>query len=64
MACDGGGGPAGHPRIFINTDKPEISVCNYCGLPFVRREPLLTQIPCKPSLRANMHHVWQKLILW
>lgn len=36
VACEGGGGPAGHPRIFINTDKPEISVCNYCGLPFVR----------------------------
>ncbi|KAF4505342.1 hypothetical protein G6O67_007300 [Ophiocordyceps sinensis] len=34
VACEGGGGPAGHPRIFINTDKPEISVCNYCGLPF------------------------------
>lgn len=36
VACDGGGGPTGHPRIFINTDKPEINVCNYCGLPFVR----------------------------
>lgn len=37
VVCDGGsgGGPAGHPKIFINTDKPEISVCNYCGLPFV-----------------------------
>ncbi|KAI1338017.1 hypothetical protein F5Y15DRAFT_388675 [Xylariaceae sp. FL0016] len=34
VACDGGGGPAGHPRIFINTDKPEIACCNYCGLPF------------------------------
>ncbi|CAJ2509955.1 Uu.00g058550.m01.CDS01 [Anthostomella pinea] len=34
VACDGGGGPAGHPRIFINTDKPEIAVCTYCGLPF------------------------------
>ncbi|KJZ78999.1 hypothetical protein HIM_01772 [Hirsutella minnesotensis 3608] len=34
VACEGGGGPAGHPRIFINTDKPEIAVCNYCGLPF------------------------------
>ncbi|KND95016.1 Lactobacillus shifted protein [Tolypocladium ophioglossoides CBS 100239] len=34
VACDGGGGPAGHPRIFINTDKPEITACNYCGLPF------------------------------
>ncbi|KAK3692244.1 NADH:ubiquinone oxidoreductase 18.4kD subunit [Podospora appendiculata] len=34
VACDGGGGPAGHPRIFINTDKAEICTCNYCGLPF------------------------------
>ncbi|TPX14344.1 uncharacterized protein E0L32_005540 [Thyridium curvatum] len=34
VACDGGGGPAGHPRIFINTDKPEIATCGYCGLPF------------------------------
>lgn len=35
VACDGGGGAAGHPRIFINTDKPEIATCGYCGLPFV-----------------------------
>ncbi|KAF4124178.1 NADH dehydrogenase (ubiquinone) Fe-S protein 6 [Geosmithia morbida] len=35
VSCDGGGGPTGHPRIFINTDKPEIAVCGYCGLPFV-----------------------------
>ncbi|MBE3047351.1 zinc-finger domain-containing protein [Candidatus Bathyarchaeota archaeon] len=35
VSCDGGGGPAGHPRIFINTDKPEITPCGYCGLPFV-----------------------------
>ena len=35
VSCDGGGGPLGHPRIFINVDKPQISPCNYCGLPFV-----------------------------
>ncbi|KPM40633.1 hypothetical protein AK830_g5921 [Neonectria ditissima] len=34
VACDGGGGPSGHPRIFINTDKAEIASCNYCGLPY------------------------------
>ncbi|KAF2023480.1 NADH-ubiquinone oxidoreductase [Setomelanomma holmii] len=34
VSCDGGGGPLGHPRIFINTDKPEICWCTYCGLPF------------------------------
>ncbi|EKD21282.1 uncharacterized protein L3040_000678 [Drepanopeziza brunnea f. sp. 'multigermtubi'] len=34
VSCDGGGGPLGHPRIFINTDKPQIAMCTYCGLPF------------------------------
>ncbi|KAG0133790.1 hypothetical protein HOY82DRAFT_516955 [Tuber indicum] len=34
VVCDGGGGPMGHPRIFINVDKPEIVPCGYCGLPF------------------------------
>jgi len=34
VACDGGGGPLGHPRIFINTDKPQICQCTYCGLPY------------------------------
>lgn len=35
VVCDGGGGPTGHPKIYINTDKPEIAVCGYCGAPFV-----------------------------
>jgi hypothetical protein len=35
VACDGGGGPLGHPRIFINVDKPQVNCCTYCGLPFV-----------------------------
>ncbi|MCJ1246809.1 hypothetical protein MMC30_004018 [Trapelia coarctata] len=34
VACDGGGGPLGHPKIFINVDKPQINMCTYCGLPF------------------------------
>ncbi|KAK4622317.1 Lactobacillus shifted protein [Fulvia fulva] len=34
VSCDGGGGPLGHPRIFINVDKPQICFCTYCGLPF------------------------------
>ncbi|KAH7413030.1 hypothetical protein BKA64DRAFT_731227 [Cadophora sp. MPI-SDFR-AT-0126] len=34
VVCDGGGGPLGHPRIFINTDKPQICMCEYCGLPY------------------------------
>ncbi|KAL2886374.1 Lactobacillus shifted protein [Ceratocystis lukuohia] len=36
VVCDGGvnSASAGHPRIFINTDKPKICVCNYCGTPY------------------------------
>ncbi|KAF2864561.1 hypothetical protein K470DRAFT_239693 [Piedraia hortae CBS 480.64] len=34
VSCDGGGGPLGHPRIFINVDKPQICFCTYCGVPF------------------------------
>lgn len=40
VACNGGGGPLGHPRVFINLDPstPEDPVsCGYCGLPFVLR---------------------------
>ncbi|PVI04303.1 NADH-ubiquinone oxidoreductase [Periconia macrospinosa] len=34
VSCDGGGGPLGHPKVFINVDKPQICPCEYCGLPF------------------------------
>ncbi|KAJ1311726.1 hypothetical protein OPQ81_010197 [Rhizoctonia solani] len=27
--CDGGGGPLGHPKIFINLDKPGPRACGY-----------------------------------
>ncbi|TFK77105.1 hypothetical protein BDN72DRAFT_830277 [Pluteus cervinus] len=32
--CDGGGGPLGHPKIYINLDKPGPRPCGYCGLRF------------------------------
>ncbi|EPQ60632.1 hypothetical protein GLOTRDRAFT_68441 [Gloeophyllum trabeum ATCC 11539] len=32
--CDGGGGPLGHPKIFINLDQPGPHTCGYCGLRF------------------------------
>jgi len=34
VACDGGGGPLGHPRIYINVDKSQICWCTYCGVPY------------------------------
>lgn len=24
----------GHPKVFINVDKPQVEPCGYCGLPF------------------------------
>jgi len=47
VACDGGGGPLGHPRIFINTDKPQICFCTYCGLPYANEHhrKLLESLP-------------------
>ncbi|KAI3621747.1 nadh-ubiquinone oxidoreductase [Moniliophthora roreri] len=32
--CDGGSGPLGHPKIYINLDKPGPKACGYCGLRF------------------------------
>ncbi|KAI4106445.1 MAG: hypothetical protein L6R37_002136 [Teloschistes peruensis] len=47
VSCDGGGGPLGHPRIFINVDKPQINWCTYCGLPFANEHhrKLLQSLP-------------------
>ncbi|KIW53808.1 hypothetical protein PV05_06220 [Exophiala xenobiotica] len=38
VACDGGGGPLGHPKIYINVDKPQVCWCTYCGLPYAKTE--------------------------
>ncbi|GMR42662.1 hypothetical protein PMAYCL1PPCAC_12857, partial [Pristionchus mayeri] len=29
--CDGGHAALGHPRVFINLDKPGVHACGYCG---------------------------------
>jgi uncharacterized Zn-finger protein len=35
VACDGGGGALGHPKIFLNMgDKTQVD-CPYCGRRFV-----------------------------
>ncbi|XP_057291626.1 uncharacterized protein LOC130614220 [Hydractinia symbiolongicarpus] len=37
VSCDGGGGALGHPKVFINLDKPGDHACGYCGLRFVKK---------------------------
>jgi len=34
--CDGGGGPLGHPKVYINLDVPGNHSCGYCGLRFYK----------------------------
>ncbi|KAK2576145.1 hypothetical protein KPH14_007473 [Odynerus spinipes] len=38
VACDGGGGPLGHPKVYINLDKPDENPCGYCGLHFYKED--------------------------
>ncbi|XP_071957349.1 NADH dehydrogenase [ubiquinone] iron-sulfur protein 6, mitochondrial-like [Antedon mediterranea] len=35
--CNGGGGPLGHPKVFINLDPEGPHSCGYCGLRFVQK---------------------------
>lgn len=47
----------GHPRVFINLDKPEICTCTYCGLPFVRTLISKFHEACSNHhSQANEHH--------
>lgn len=32
-----GGGPLGHPKVFVNLDKDKPIACGYCGLRFVQK---------------------------
>jgi NADH dehydrogenase (ubiquinone) Fe-S protein 6 len=32
--CDGGHRHGGHPKVFINLDKPGTHACGYCGQRF------------------------------
>ncbi|MEZ5930483.1 MAG: zinc-finger domain-containing protein [Alphaproteobacteria bacterium] len=34
IACDGGGGQLGHPRVFLATDDEGRAKCPYCGQVF------------------------------
>ncbi len=36
VACDGGEGPLGHPRVFLHLLNDE-AVCPYCSRRFVRK---------------------------
>jgi uncharacterized Zn-finger protein len=39
VACDGGGGVGGHPRVFLNLAASGSVECPYCSRNFVLRRP-------------------------
>ncbi len=38
VACDGGCGPLGHPRVWLNMEGRGTIDCPYCGRRFVLKE--------------------------
>ncbi|HHI88833.1 MAG TPA: zinc-finger domain-containing protein [Hellea balneolensis] len=38
VACDGGAGPLGHPRVFLDLDPDGRVECKYCGHVFVLKQ--------------------------
>ena len=35
IACDGGGGALGHPKVFLDMGQADSVECKYCGRKFV-----------------------------
>lgn len=38
IACDGGGGALGHPRVYLEMGQKTAVDCPYCGKHFVLKE--------------------------
>jgi len=50
--CDGGHPALGHPRVYINLDKPGNHICQYCGHRFVN-----THVTLAEQAHHNVPHV-------
>jgi len=37
IACDGGGGALGHPKIYLEMGEDDFVECGYCDRRFVRK---------------------------
>jgi uncharacterized Zn-finger protein len=50
-ACNGGGGPLGHPRVYLNLGPAGQIECPYCSRLYVLRgkKPEAAQLPRTPG---------------
>ena len=42
VACDGGGGAQGHPKVWYSFDGCDVAECGYCDRAFVKERALAT----------------------
>jgi uncharacterized Zn-finger protein len=55
-ACNGGGGPLGHPRVYLNLGARGRVECPYCSRLFVRRgEETAQDAECPPLTPGGPH---------
>jgi uncharacterized Zn-finger protein len=58
-ACNGGGGPLGHPRVFLNLGHDGKVECPYCSRLFVNRalQPPASGEPASPPAASEERNV-------
>src|ERR1051326_3453143 len=53
VACNGGGGPLGHPRVYLNLSARAKAKCPYCSRLFVRGQPPHPESGSRPQTPAS-----------
>jgi len=56
VACNGGGGPLGHPRVYLNLSAEGRIECPYCSRLYVlRAKPAAGHVAATPPLAPGAH---------
>jgi uncharacterized Zn-finger protein len=53
VACNGGGGPLGHPRVYLNLSPAGKVECPYCSRLYIRGRAPLGGAPRQPQTPAS-----------
>jgi uncharacterized Zn-finger protein len=52
IACDGGGGALGHPKVFLDLNANDEIDCPYCGRHYVYKAAQAKRTPSKSGKEA------------